>query len=151
MLRAANPFRAGVIAMASAAVALTAGYQLSAQISRSLQSTVLSAPETMVRPALAPVALAEPAVDPIEELVLDVQSGDTLDSLFRATNLSLVDLAEILQLDVARKYLRVLRPGDVLHVRHDGGSVLELGRELDIRSKAASRPTWLNSRWSTGW
>ena len=76
-----------------------------------------------------------PPVDPIEELVLEVQAGDTLDSLFRATSLSLVDLAEILQLDVARKYLRVLRPGDVLHVRHDGGAILELDRELDIRSK----------------
>jgi murein DD-endopeptidase MepM/ murein hydrolase activator NlpD len=76
-----------------------------------------------------------PPVDPVEELVLDVQPGDTLDSLFRQTSLSLVDLAEILQLDVARKYLRVLRPGDVLHVRHDGGSILALNRELDIRSK----------------
>lgn len=120
--------------MASAAVALIAGYQLSAQISRSLQPTASSTPVSMALPAPAVAAVAPP-VDPIEELVLEVQAGDTLDSLFRETSLSLVDLAEILQLDVARKYLRVLRPGDVLHVRHDDGAILELARELDIRSK----------------
>ena len=36
---------------------------------------------------------------------------------------------------MARKYLRVLRPGDVLVVRHDGGTVLQLDRELDISSQ----------------
>lgn len=67
--------------------------------------------------------------------MLEVEPGDTLDSLFRSASLSNVDLAEILQLDQARQYLRVLRPGDVLHVRHDAGAVLELSRELDIRSR----------------
>jgi murein DD-endopeptidase MepM/ murein hydrolase activator NlpD len=133
VLRPANPFRSSLIALASAAVALVAGYQLSTQISRSFQSADVSEPRAVPQPAL--VAQVAPPVDPIEELVLEVQPGDTLDSLFRETSLSVVDLAEILQLDVARKYLRVLRPGDVLHVRHDGGSILELNRELDIRSK----------------
>jgi len=137
LLRSGNPFRAGVITLASASVALIAGYQLSAQISWFFESATVPAPAALVQsaPAPAPVAAVLPPVDPIEELVLEVQAGDTLDSLFRATSLSLVDLAEILQLDVARKYLRVLRPGDVLHVRHDDGAILELGRELDIRSK----------------
>ena len=138
VLRPANPFRASLIALASAAVALVAGYQLSAQISRSFQSAALSAPGG--QPASAPVAAARSQQwrrrwIPSRNSSLEVQPGDTLDSLFRATSLSLVDLAEILQLDVARKYLRVLRPGDVLHVRHDDGAILELDRELDIRSK----------------
>ncbi|MBL8201220.1 MAG: peptidoglycan DD-metalloendopeptidase family protein [Chromatiales bacterium] len=135
LLRPANPFRASVIALASAAVALIAGYQLSAQISRSFQSAAVSSPAAVSPPAAAPVAELAPPVDPVEVLALEVRPGDTLDSLFRATSLSLVDLAEILQLDVARKYLRVLRPGDVLHVRHDDGAILELDRDLDIRSK----------------
>lgn len=137
LLRPANPFRASLIAMASAAVALMAGYQLSAQISRSFQPGAVPATSAMARPAPAPAPVVEvaPPAKPIEELVLEVESGDTLDSLFRATNLSLVDLAEILQLDAARKHLRVLRPGDVLHVRHDDGAILQLDRELDIRSK----------------
>ncbi|MEQ1803666.1 MAG: peptidoglycan DD-metalloendopeptidase family protein [Gammaproteobacteria bacterium] len=133
LLRHANPFRSSLIALASAVVALVAGYQLSTQISRSFPSAAVPAPQAMARPA--PVAEVMPPVDPIEDLVLEVQPGDTLDSLFRATNLSVVDLAEIMQLDEARKYLRVLRPGDVLHVRHDDGAILELDRELDIRSK----------------
>lgn len=137
LLRPANPFRASVIATMSAAVALVAGYQLSTQISRSLGSASMPATQAMVlpTPAPAPIAALVPQAAPIEELVLDVQAGDTLDSLFRATSLSLVDLAEILRQDAARKHLRVLRPGDVLHVRHDDGAILQLERDLDIRSQ----------------
>ena len=114
----------------ASAVALVAGYQLTNQITESFRVSAT----TTSRPAPPSVDLA-PAVDPIEELQLEVQSGDTLDSLFRDTSLSTLDLAEIMQLDVARKYLRVLRPGDVLVVRHDGGQILQLDRELDIRTK----------------
>ncbi len=119
-----------LMGMTATAVALVAGYQLTNQITESFR---VSAAATS-RPAPPSVDLA-PAVDPIEELRLEVQSGDTLDSLFRDTSLSTLDLAEIMQLDVARKYLRVLRPGDVLIVRHDGGQILQLDRELDIRTK----------------
>jgi len=135
LLRPANPFRASLIALASAAVALVAGYQLSAQIARSLESATTPASQASIQPAPTTLPVPETPVDPVEELVLDVLPGDTLDSLFRATGLSLVDLAEILQLDVARKHLRVLRPGDALHIRHDGGTILALDRELDIRSQ----------------
>ncbi|MEO7386080.1 MAG: peptidoglycan DD-metalloendopeptidase family protein [Gammaproteobacteria bacterium] len=132
VMRPVTPFRASLAAVASAVVALTGGYQLTNQITQSIDP----APQGLVRPAPLPaVTQIEPPVDPIEQLDLEVESGDTLDSLFRATNLNMVDLAEILQVEAARKYLRVLRPGDVLHVRHDGGSILELDRNLDIRSK----------------
>jgi len=119
-----------LIAATAVAVALVTGYQLTNQITESFRVSALATS----RPAPPAVDVAPP-VDPIEELQLEVQSGDTLDSLFRATSLSTVDLAEIMQLDVARKYLRVLRPGDVLVVRHDGGAILQLDRELDIRTK----------------
>jgi murein DD-endopeptidase MepM/ murein hydrolase activator NlpD len=129
LVRRPDAIRAGLLA---ATVALLAGYQLTVQISQSLDAPAMAAP----RPTpVAAVATAPAPVDPFENLSIEVQPGDTLDGLFRDTNLSLVDLAEILQLDEARKNLRVLRPGDVLRVRHDGGSVQSLDRELNIGSR----------------
>lgn len=130
-MRPRDPFRATLIALTATTVALVTGYQLTTQIAESFRAP----PVATARPAPAAVEVALPAVDPIEELQLEVRTGDTLDSLFRETSLSVVDLAEILQLDAARKYLRVLRPGDVLLVRHDGGAILRLDRDLDIRTK----------------
>lgn len=129
--RPASPWRTGAVAAASTAIALVAGWQLSTELHRGWESA--SRPDPA--PHVAPLAAAAVAADPIEDLMLEVAPGDTLDSLFRSASLSNVDLAEILQLDQARQYLRVLRPGDVLHVRHDAGAVLELSRELDIRSR----------------
>ena len=131
LVRRPDVIRAGLLA---ATITLLTGYQLSAQISQSLNESAMAAP----RPA--PVAAIEttsaPApVDPFENLLIEVRPGDTLDSLFRDTNLSLVDLANILQLDEARKNLRILRPGDVLKVRHDSGSVQSLDRDLSISSR----------------
>lgn len=133
LVRRPDTVRAGLLA---AVVALIAGYQLTVQISQSLEAPAMASP----RPA--PVAVVETApvpVDPFESLLIEVQPGDTLDSLFRDTNLSLVDLAEILQLEGARANLRVLRPGDVLRVRHDNGVIQSLDRELNIRSRLEIR------------
>lgn len=83
----------------------------------------------------ATVALADaaaPAADPVEVVLLDVAPGDTLEALFRQYGLSLVDMAGILEADAARKNLRILRPGDVIEVRHDAGRVLTVRRELGI-------------------
>ena len=105
LVRRPDAVRAGLLA---ATVALIAGYQLTVQISQSLDTPAMAAP----RPALVAAAEAVPApADPFESLQIDVRPGDTLDGLFRDSNLSLVDLAEILQLDEARKNLRILRPG----------------------------------------
>ncbi len=128
LVRRPDAIRAGLLA---ATVALLAGYQLTVQISQSLDAPAMAAP----RPAAVETASAPPPVDPFESLLIEVRPGDTLDSLFRDTNLSLVDLANILQLDGARKNLRILRPGDVLKVRHVGGSVQSLDRELNISSR----------------
>lgn len=76
--------------------------------------------------------VVEDRAELIKELLIEVQPGDTLDSLFRESGLSLVDLSEIQQLDTARKNLRVLRPGDTLSVQHDHGVVLELERDVGI-------------------
>jgi len=132
LVRRPDAIRAGLIA---ATIALLSGYQLSIQIRQSLDAPAMAAP----RPA--PVAMAEtvqapsPPADPFENLLIEVRPGDTLDGLFRENNLSLVDLAEILQVKEARDNLRILRPGDVLDVRHDGDAVQSLERELNISSR----------------
>ncbi|MCC7258713.1 MAG: peptidoglycan DD-metalloendopeptidase family protein [Gammaproteobacteria bacterium] len=66
-----------------------------------------------------------------ESVDLTVRRGDTLDALFRREGLDLADLQRIMQIDTARKYLRILRPGDQISVGHDGGSILEINRRID--------------------
>jgi murein DD-endopeptidase MepM/ murein hydrolase activator NlpD len=114
-------------------IALLAGYQLATQITDIRTAGSESAAQTVSSyAATAKTGTQADAVSPFETLVLDVQAGDTLDSLFRESGLSLVDLAEILQLDTARQNLRILRPGDSLSVSHDEGKVLGLERDIGI-------------------
>lgn len=117
-------------------IALLAGYQLTGQITGQITETSMSrseaAPQASARSDTEAASRAPEAIDPFETLVLDVQPGDTLDNLFRESGLSLVDLAEILQLDAARQNLRILRPGDTLSVRHDNGAVLGLERDIGV-------------------
>ncbi|MEZ5566593.1 MAG: peptidoglycan DD-metalloendopeptidase family protein [Gammaproteobacteria bacterium] len=130
VIRRPDAIRAGVLAVT---IALFGGYQLTTQISQSLSQ---SAPATPIAAQAAHVPVApEPAVaDPVESLALEVAPGDTLDGLFRQASLSMVDLTNILALDEARKNLRILRPGDVLRIRHEDGTILALDRELDLRT-----------------
>jgi murein DD-endopeptidase MepM/ murein hydrolase activator NlpD len=67
-----------------------------------------------------------------DSIQLRVQSGDTLDRLFRKHKLDLGDLATIVRLPDAGKYLKLLRPGDELRIEHDGGKLVKLYRELDL-------------------
>jgi murein DD-endopeptidase MepM/ murein hydrolase activator NlpD len=116
-------------------VSLLAGIQ----ISSGWQSTLMpptAQTATPIRNAI-PDAVPASTPSPVEELLVEVLPGDTLENLFRDQGLSTVDLAEILQLTEAREYLGVLRPGDVLRVRHDAGKVIGLSRELDLRRNLA--------------
>ena len=70
----------------------------------------------------------EPAGTPLS---LSVQSGDTLEVLFRRNDLSLTDLAAMTALSDAREHLRLLRPGDTIDISHRSGRVLSLAKELD--------------------
>ncbi len=82
-----------------------------------------------------PVYIAAPEKTPAgERTVLTVRSGDTLDRLFRRNNLSINDLAVILQKKLANKYLRLIKPGDEIVVFHQGSEVLQLNREIDFSS-----------------
>jgi len=76
-----------------------------------------------------PLALPPEAFD---LLSLTIARGDTLDGLFRKNKLNLGHLAQIVRLPEARNYLRLLKPGDELEIRHDGGSLISLYRELSL-------------------
>jgi len=78
---------------------------------------------------------AEPAAELIligSDLTMVVKRGDSLDRLFKRNNLSRADLAEIMELDLARKYLRLVKPGDEIQVRHDEENILSLSKDISI-------------------
>ena len=72
--------------------------------------------------SLPDTALVDPEVLPGTLLELVVAKGDTLDSLFGKHNLRRGDLARIMALREASKDLAMLKPGDVIRVRHDAGT-----------------------------
>jgi murein DD-endopeptidase MepM/ murein hydrolase activator NlpD len=84
-------------------------------------------------PAADPIidAIAVPPRPDREELRLVIERGDTLETLFRAHDLRLADLAQIIRLPEATEPLRMLRPGDEVVIMHRGGQVFSLERELD--------------------
>lgn len=118
------------LSLGAALVALATGYQITSRIIDARSGALDSTPR-LVQVEPAPEPVSEP--DPLEELLIEVRPGDTLDGLFRDQTLSQIDLAEILQLDAARQNLRILKPGDTLRVRHDGFRVVSLQRDLDLR------------------
>jgi murein DD-endopeptidase MepM/ murein hydrolase activator NlpD len=88
---------------------------------------------------LGPIELATlkrlPEMKPLPQynfLELKVQSGDTLDRLFRKHKLDLGHLAAIASLPEAGRHLRLLRPGDQFKIEHEQGKLVSLYRELDL-------------------
>lgn len=118
-----------------AAFAVAGGAVLLSTVDDPAPDVPLAAPDlattTSSATDVSPTASAA-ADDPSETLVLEVRPGETLDRLFRTANLSLGDLALILQSDVARANLRILKPGDAITIRHIEGRVMGLGREISI-------------------
>jgi len=88
----------------------------------------------------------DPAVDPSIELgqdlieqpdsattlTLKVRPGDSLDRIFRRNDLQLADLAELMQLEVAKKHLRLVKPGDEIVVRHSEGKILQFEKPISL-------------------
>jgi murein DD-endopeptidase MepM/ murein hydrolase activator NlpD len=70
-------------------------------------------------------------VDTSRRTMLTVQSGDSLDRLFRRHELSVGDLHGLLKVKEAAPHLRRIRPGDTIDVVHDGPAVLSLTRRID--------------------
>jgi len=90
-----------------------------------------TAPPIEVSTEIPPLVAAPPPV--YQQSVLMVRRGDSLDRLFRRHDLSITDLHEIMQDDLARKHLRVVKPGDQIVVLHDESQVVDLSREIDFQ------------------
>jgi murein DD-endopeptidase MepM/ murein hydrolase activator NlpD len=99
-----------------------------------LRVTELAQPELDNEVAVE-AALPAPEPEPVEatppSLQLVVQSGDTLDRLFRRHELSVNDLHRLLKVEAAAPHLRRIRPGDAFEIVHDGPSILSLTRRVD--------------------
>jgi murein DD-endopeptidase MepM/ murein hydrolase activator NlpD len=93
-----------------------------------------SAGETILAAANASelTAAVAPAPLPGTELTMTVRRGDSLDRLFKRNNLSRTDLANIMDLKIARQHLRLIKPGDRIIVRQDKGRILRLDRTISI-------------------
>jgi len=79
------------------------------------------------------------AVLPGTELTLKVRPGDSLDRMFRRNDLSRSDLAGIMTLDVARKHLRLVKPGDEIRIRQDGGKILQMNKPISVNEALSIR------------
>jgi len=94
-----------------------------------------STPELVAEPA---VYTGEPlvwALEPeYETLTLTIQSGDTLDQLFRKHQLDIGHLATIARLDAAGKQFRKIKPGDVFEITHEEGQVVRMYSALNLTS-----------------
>jgi murein DD-endopeptidase MepM/ murein hydrolase activator NlpD len=82
---------------------------------------------------IIPLLVAAPQPEQ-ERTVLTVRRGDSLDRLFRRHNLSAADLAGIMQDDLAKQHLRLVKPGDEIIVLHNDGHISELSREISFDS-----------------
>jgi murein DD-endopeptidase MepM/ murein hydrolase activator NlpD len=75
---------------------------------------------------------------PVEEpvsattLTLKIRPGDSLDRIFRRNDLQIADLAEFMQLEIAKKHLRLVRPGDEIVVRHSEGNILQVEKPVSL-------------------
>jgi len=83
----------------------------------------------------APIDLEKGLVEPpasATTLTLKVRPGDNLDRLFRRNDLQLADLAELMQLEVAKKHLRLVKPGDEIAVVHSEGEILQFDKPISL-------------------
>lgn len=108
---------------AAATVAEDAPAPLSSNDSRTTDNPSLDTPATAEPTAQSPAGT---------QVVLKIRRGDSLDRLFARNDLSRADLAGLIATDLGRKHLRLVRPGDEIIVRHDGGRILALEREVGI-------------------
>ncbi len=120
---AVDPASARTAATAQATVQTSASSSEPGQETGTSPSITDTPDATQTSPALA---------EPGEALTLTVRPGDSLDRLFARHDINRSDLAHIMQLDLARQYLRVIRPGDEILIRHDGDRLLQLARDINL-------------------
>jgi murein DD-endopeptidase MepM/ murein hydrolase activator NlpD len=103
------------------------------EASASKNTEALTAPPEKRISTIIPPLVAAPKPEQ-EKTVLTVRRGDSLDRLFRRHNLSAADLAGIMQDDLAKQHLRLVKPGDEIIVFHNDGHISELSREISFDS-----------------
>ena len=80
-----------------------------------------------------PETAPQAAINPVgNSLTLKVRRSDSLDRLFKRHGLSRTDLANIMTLDSARKYLRLVKPGDEILVYEIDGKIQQLDRQISL-------------------
>jgi len=136
--RAQGRLRPVLLGLAATGLSLAIGFQSTARILETLDAPAPAGTAETATVSRATVRSAS-LPEPIEALSIEVVPGDTLDSLFRENGLSLVELTEILSLDVARKNLRVLKPGEQVRVRLEHGSVIEVSKDIGIAESLVVR------------
>lgn len=77
--------------------------------------------------------LPEP-VPQYDSISVTVRPGDTMERIFRNNYLNLANLASIVRLKEAGKYVRDLRPGDQFEIKHVRGQLVSLYRQLNLTS-----------------
>ncbi len=97
--------------------------------------------EATAAPAESESIPDEAGLEPGHALTMVVRRGDSLDRMFKRNSLDRKDLANIMTLGDARKHLRLIRPGDEIHVREDGGSVLRLDKAISLGEILSIRRT----------
>ncbi|MDZ7642819.1 MAG: anhydro-N-acetylmuramic acid kinase [Woeseiaceae bacterium] len=133
VLTVREPAPASADAAAEATAAAPAGFDAVLQ-----QAYASTTPFVLfARPAASgSVELHPPMVWPDEPrydvLRHTIRRGDTLERVFRRSNLNLGDLARIVSLPDAAEPLRMLRPGDSVEIRHQDGRLVSLERELSL-------------------
>ena len=105
--------------------------------------------DSLASAALAPVSTPRPTsgagqvatmtyatdVEPTHRfarVALAIESGDTLDGLFRRHQLDIGDLALITRLPEASQQFRRLRPGDEIVVDHDDGRIVTMRKTVSV-------------------
>lgn len=111
-----------------------AGAAIVYSVSRTPVPEATTTPSAVVEsmPPVAPDIEVEPP-EPLpkgETTEYVVRRNDTLDRIFRQLGLSLADLSNIRALDGMRENLDRLRPGDLISLTHDEGSILSLTKRI---------------------
>jgi len=81
------------------------------------------------------------SLQPGTALTMTVRRGDSLDRMFKRNGLDRTDLANIMELKVARKHLRLIKPGDEIQVRQNDGQVLRIDKPISLGEILSIRRT----------
>ena len=130
-----SPEEVAVAAEAEPAGTLNETAAQAATIAPAAGSAAIS-PENPALPAAT-----TPDIEPGTALTMTVRRGDSLDRMFKRNSLDRRDLANIMALDVARKNLRLIKPGDKIQVRQDDGQVLRLDKPIKLGEILSIRRT----------